>query len=28
MIAALYLLRYLVSKDSLHYEYFRWAIKA
>jgi GT2 family glycosyltransferase len=28
MIAALYLLRYLLSKDRLHYEYFRWAIKA
>ncbi len=28
MIAALYLLRYLLSKDKLHYEYFRWAIKA
>jgi GT2 family glycosyltransferase len=28
MIAALYLLRYLLSKDRLHYEYFQWAIKA
>ena len=28
MIAALYLLRYFLSKDRLHYEYFRWALKA
>jgi GT2 family glycosyltransferase len=28
MIAALYLLRYLSGKDRLHYEYFKWAIKA
>jgi GT2 family glycosyltransferase len=28
MVAALYLLRYLTTKERLHYEYFRWAIKA
>ncbi len=28
MIATLYLLRYLLSRDSLHLEYFRWAITA
>jgi GT2 family glycosyltransferase len=28
MIAALYLLRYLLRRDKLHLEYFRWAISA
>ncbi len=28
MIAALYLFRYLLRRDKLHFEYFRWAITA